>query len=415
MNNLPQAIVLNPTATMYSEDVYQSIVENATDGIVIINENGAIEFVNPTLSNLFGYEAGELNGRDIATLMPEQYGAKHSAYMRQYELTGRSNIIGIGREVICMRKDGCLFPAWLSVSEVNFQGRRLFTGIIHDRKREKEAEEKLHQYNTRLEGIVEDRTYFLRNVVLELEQAKEEISKSLDKEREINRMKTRFVSVASHEFRTPLSSIQLSAALLERYYEQMDGEKVSFHLDKIRSAVGNLSSILNDFLSVEKVESGKTRPKYETFDLKKLCTDITEEIRIQSRPGQLIRYRHSGAGTMITLDSNLLRHCLLNLLSNAIKYTGEEGLIEFRTKIADGQCDISVSDNGIGIPENEQQRLFEPFFRAANAAKIEGTGLGLNIVKRYTALMNGQIKLTSNERKGTLVSLCFPAAGRESF
>lgn len=406
--NKAEAPAFKQTMTMYDEGVYQSIVENATDGIIIIDENGIIQFVNPVVNSLFGYADDELYGQDVKMLMPFPHSNQHNAYIHQYKLTGYSHIIGIGREVTCSRKNGDVFPASLSVSEVAFQGKKLFAGIIHDRTSEKLAEERLQQYSSELEGIVAERTDFLRNIAHELEQAKEEINNSLNKEKEINKLKTRFVSIASHEFRTPLSSIQLSAALIERYYDRLDKEKVSFHLNRIRSAVAALSSILNDLLSVEKAESGKIKARPVLFDLEKLCIEITDEMRAQAGPGQLIRYRHTGDTNLVMLDNNLLRHSLLNLLSNALKYSGTEALIEFKTQLSATQCSICIADNGIGIPLDDQQRLFEPFFRAGNVADIEGTGLGLNIVKRYTALMNGSIELISDEHQGTKVSLTFP-------
>jgi signal transduction histidine kinase len=214
--------------------------------------------------------------------------------------------------------------------------------------------------------------------------------------------------MASHEFRTPLSAVQLSAVLIEKYAQPFHNDHITKHVGKIKSAVGSLTAILNDFLSLEKLEAGKVEPTFSDFDLVKLGEEITEEMQLVAKQNQSIIYQHTGIKSTVNLDQNLLKNCVVNLIANAIKYSGENTFIEFSTEIGNDRCTITISDNGIGIPESDQKHLFEAFFRAHNTGNIPGTGLGLNIVARYTSLMNGAIEFKSNLNKGTLFILSFP-------
>jgi two-component system sensor kinase FixL len=372
----------------------KAIYERVSDGIVIVDEGGSILCGNPAACLMLGYTAKELAGQAATQLF---------SHYDQLRADCRSG------EVKARRKSGDNFTARLSVSELGGPDRQLYAGLIHDLSREKQTAEKFREYTSGLEVQVEERTKFLKNIVRTLEQAKDEVNISLTKEKKVNRLKTRFISIASHEFRTPLSSIQLSATLIERYYDQLNRSKVFEHLRKIKLAVGDLTTILEDFLSIEKIDSGGVEPQYSEFDLPGFCEDLLTEMRPQARVGQILTYNHEGASSKVLLDKKLLRHSLTNLLSNALKYSGNNGAIHLTTMITPAGCRISVADNGIGIPKEEQGHLFEAFFRAHNTTAIQGTGLGLNIVKRYMDLMNGRIVVESVEHTGTTVMLSFPA------
>jgi len=384
-----------------------AIIETAIDGIITIDMRGLIESVNPAGLKLFGYELEEVIGKNINVLMPEPDKSAHDGYLHRYQTTGEKRIIGIGREVRGLRKDGSTFPFRLAVSQVQYDERIIYTGFIHDLSKEKEAEERLRDYAAELEELVEERTRSLKKTVVALKEAKEEVSLSLTKEKELNQMKSRFVSMASHEFRTPLSSVQLSASLIEKYAQPFSNPNIQKHVGKIKNAVGNLTTILNDFLSLERLEAGNVAPAFSTFDLVKFSEEITEEMQMIAKQDQNIIYQHTGLQSAITLDQNLLRNCMINLISNAIKYSGEHTFIEFNTEINENQCIVTVKDNGIGIPETDQVHLFEPFFRAHNTGNIPGTGLGLNIVLRYATLMNGKVHFESMINQGTTFILSF--------
>lgn len=392
---------------MENAALLKAIIENAIDGIITIDERGRVETINPSACKLFQYSQEEVIGKNISMLMPQPYRNEHDGYIHRYQHTGEPHIIGIGREVIGLRKDGTTFPFRLGVSEVQFSGRKIYTGFIHDISREKEAEEQLKEYAAHLEEEVERRTIWLKDTVTALQEAKEEVSLSLEKEKELGQLKSRFVSMASHEFRTPLSAVQLSASLIEKYAQPFDNENIRKHVSKIKNAVGNLTAILNDFLSLEKLEAGKVEPSFINFDLVKLSEEITEEMQLVAKQNQNIIYQHTGTASAVNLDPNLLKNCIINLIANAIKYSGENTFIEFNTEINDRDCIVTIKDNGIGIPDADQKHLFEAFFRAHNTGNIPGTGLGLNIVARYVSLMNGKVDFNSQLNKGTLFTITF--------
>jgi two-component system sensor kinase FixL len=385
-----------------------AIIKNAIDGIITIDDMGKVESINPAACNLFQYTQDEVVGNNISMLMPPPDREQHDGYLSRYQRTGDPHIIGTGREVTGLRKDGSRFPFRLGVSEVQFSGRIVYTGFIHDLSHQREAEERLMEYAAHLEDEVTERTQSLKATVEALQTAKEEVSLSLEKEKELGLLKSRFVSIASHEFRTPLTSVQLSVSLIEKYAEVFNSPNIVKHVGKIKSAVGNLTAILNDFLSLEKLESGKQEPIYHEFDMVKFAEAITEEMQVLAKQNQNIIYQHTGTRNTVRLDQNLLKNCIVNLINNAIKYSGENTFIDFNTEINEKNCLISVNDNGIGIPEADQKHLFEAFFRAHNTGTIPGTGLGLNIVARYTQLMNGTIDFKSSVNQGTLFTITFP-------
>lgn len=392
---------------MENAKLLQAIIETAIDGIITIDQRGTIESLNPAALKLFGYEIKDVVGRNISMLMPEPDKSSHDGYLAHYQHTGEKHIIGKGREVKGLRQDGTTFPFRLAVSEVQYKDRIIYTGFIHDLSKEKEAEERLMEYAAELENLVEERTKSLKKTVTALREAKEEVSLSLEKEKELNQMKSRFVSMASHEFRTPLSSVQLSSSLIEKYAQPFENKHIEKHVQKIKNAVGNLTTILNDFLSLEKLEAGRVEPAMEAFDLVKLSEEITEEMQMIAKQDQHIIYQHTGLQSMVELDQNLLKNCMINLINNAIKYSGENTFIEFNTELNESQCIVTIRDNGIGIPETDQKYLFQPFFRAHNTGSIPGTGLGLNIVLRYAGLMKGNVDFESKQNQGTTFILTF--------
>ena len=241
-----------------------------------------------------------------------------------------------------------------------------------------------------------------------LQKNREELRASLEKEKELGELKSRFVTMASHEFRTPLSTILSSASLISKYNGSEQQEQRNKHLDRIKSSVNNLTAILNDFLSLGKLEEGKINCNPTEFDMVSFANELTNEMRELTRRGQTIIHETEKSEAKVFLDKNLTRNICINLLSNAIKYSEEGKIIIVKTDVADGKLHISVTDQGIGIPESEQQHIFDRFFRANNAVNIQGTGLGLNIVKKYAELMGGQIFFTSEQGKGTTFHVTLP-------
>lgn len=260
------------------------------------------------------------------------------------------------------------------------------------------------QKNT--EGVLQ-KIFSIVQDITDQKRSAQQLEQALQKEKELSLMKSRFVSMASHEFRTPLTSILASAGLIEMYRERGNLEKQIKHVERIKSSVSNLTSILNDFLSLEKLESGKINFNAEQVHLPLFINEVKEEISLVTRKDQLIEYQHFGEETVF-IDQHLVKNILINLLSNAIKYSPKGQAVLLSTRLEDHRLIITVQDRGIGIPEEDQRQMFTRFFRASNAANIKGTGLGLTIVKRYLDLMGGKISFVSKLNEGTTFTVQIP-------
>ena len=258
--------------------------------------------------------------------------------------------------------------------------------------------------NKKLEFEIQERKS-AENALLEKEKA---LRKAYEREKELNHLKSRFVSMASHEFRTPLSAILSSAELIEAYNDGGQDQKREKHIVRIRSAVNNLTSILNDFLSLSKLEEGKVLSHPVEFMFNDFCNDLLDDILPILKPGQKVISPTDNLKTVLFLDHKLLKNILLNLFSNAIKYSEQGKSIYFEFSMDEKSLYFSIRDEGIGIPSEEQEHLFTRFFRAHNVENIQGTGLGLTIVKRYLELMDGSIHFESHLGVGTIFKISLP-------
>lgn len=244
--------------------------------------------------------------------------------------------------------------------------------------------------------------------VTALKKAKYKVSKALIKERRLNEMKSRFVSTASHEFRTPLGAILTSASLLSLYNGSEDQPKREKHINRINTSVSHLTEILNNFLSLGKIEEGKIINQVAEFDLDNFFEDIKEEMHLITKAGQKICINNELGDTKICLDKQLLRNILTNLISNSIKYSNENNVIQVNVAKSENEISFAVIDEGIGIPEADKRHLFETFYRASNVENIKGTGMGLHIIKRYLTIMNGNVEYESTLGKGSCFTVKFP-------
>ncbi|ULQ53326.1 PAS domain S-box protein [Flavihumibacter fluvii] len=245
----------------------------------------------------------------------------------------------------------------------------------------------------------------LQNITLR-KKTEKDLLETLQKEKDLGEMKTRFVSMASHEFRTPLSTVLSSAYLIEKYTTTEDQPNRQKHLQRIVSSVDMLTEILQDFLSLGQIEEGKIHVRPVEFNISDLVNKLTREIKNNLKKGQQIIYDHKG-NLLVTLDPSLLKHIIMNLISNASKFSPENSSIEIRTTQKNQQIMLAVRDFGMGISEEDQKHLMERFFRGANAGNIQGTGLGLHIVSKYAELMNGTVECTSELDKGTEFIISF--------
>ncbi len=382
-------------------DVCELLFRTAAEGLVVVDRMGQIVLLNPRMEELFGYGADELEGRTIEVLIPEAARGRHQAQRNKYQEDPAKRPMGTGRELFGRRKDGSVFPVEVSLNHFELAGSRFVMGLVSDVTLRKQAEDDLYRINAELEQRVADRTR-------ELEQAGQSVKEALEKERELNALKSRFLSMASHEFRTPLSTIMSSVDLIAKHAGAVPEDKVGRHVARIRSKVRELTGILNDFLSLDKLEQGRTTVNPSPFDIVHLCIDLLEEMRPMARPGQELGYDHEGDERQLTQDRQMLANVISNLVTNAIKYSPENAPIQLRTRIRDGMLQLEVQDQGIGIPLDDQEHLFERFFRAGNVVNVQGTGLGLNIVRKYLELMQGSIAFESHEGKGTTFFVVLP-------
>lgn len=391
---------------MKSKEGIEAIFLYATEGILVVNEKGEIVHINPSAEKLFGYEKGELIGKQVEVLIPPQFFHKHSEHRSVYNQNPQPRAMGHGRELFGVRKDGEEIPVEISLSPYSTPEGKFTIAFIVDITQRKQAEEKIKNYSADLERQVKDRTLILEETIRELQKTKNELDFALRREKELNELKSRFVSMASHEFRTPLATIKSSLSLVKKYGDMKEIEKQNKHIAKINSSISQLTDILSDFLSVSRLEEGKIESVSERFSLPDFVSDVISELKPIAQEGQDISYKHTG-DEMVLLDKKLLRNILFNLISNAIKFSPKGEPIEINSASKESSVEISVKDNGIGIPKEDQKHLFERFFRGRNVTHIQGTGLGLNIVARYVELMNGTITFSSEENKGTIFILTF--------
>ncbi|HSI69985.1 MAG TPA: ATP-binding protein, partial [Gillisia sp.] len=278
-----------------------------------------------------------------------------------------------------------------------------------------ETQRQIQELNNELEGKIKVRTKELEESVeklqklnLDLEQeikkrkeAENRIKVALQKEKELNELKTKFLSLVSHEFKTPLSGILTSVMLAGKYKLEEQQDKREKHHNTIKNKVHYLDNILNDFLSIERLESGKVNYKFTTFNLSKIVNEVVYNANVTLKSGQEIEYPTNIENISLHQDEKILELVLSNLLGNAIKYSPENTLIKFEIKIQDENIIFIVTDEGMGIPEKDQKHIFERYFRAENALLNQGTGIGLNIAKVHLENLGGSINFTSRENVGT--------------
>lgn len=403
---------------------FEALFNYATIGIVVTNDKGQIINFNKLAEKQFEFSKEEVLGKTVEVLIPSSVHAKHLKYREDYYHKPEVRVMGHGRDLFARKKDGSTFPVEVSLSHytisehtfviafvIDITVRKKQEAVVLEQKEELERVSiEIRKINSELEQKVEDRTKMLREALIELERSKEELNEAFEVEKELNELKSRFVTTASHEFRTPLSTILSSTYLLEKYNELDPNEKVEKHLHRIRGAVEGMKNILEDFLSLGKLEEGLVQTKIEAVSADELVHDINNlvlELDTLLKPGQKVDLNNT-IKEDITVDLNLLKNILINLISNAIKFSNDNSAIIISSSLTNGDLIISVKDNGIGISDDDKQHLFERFFRAKNAGNIQGTGLGLHIVGKYLELMNGRIDLISKINEGSTFTIYIP-------
>ncbi len=403
------------------QEKFQAIFQNASLGILVINSNGKIVLANDFLLKQFGYNhVEEILGKSLEILIPARYHHQHVTDRDKFIAHPETRPMGIGRDLFGVKKDGTEMIVEISLSSYSSEDQVFSIAFISDisarietqnklkeqRLALAEMNKKMEKLNEELEKKVEARTAKLQDTMQKLEASKEELSKALDKEKDLGDMKSAFVSMASHEFRTPLSTILSSASLLAKYKLEEEQPKRDKHIQRIKSSVINLNNILNEFLSLRKMEDGKVTAQESEFNIQELITSQITEMTEIFKEGQKVHYHHIGNAEVV-LDKVLVKNILINLLSNAAKFSEENKPIFITTERKNHDLKFQIKDEGIGISEKDQENLCDIFFRASNATNIPGTGLGLHIVARYVKMMNGTMEIKSKLNEGTEINLIF--------
>ncbi|WP_337042351.1 PAS domain-containing sensor histidine kinase [Emticicia sp. 17c] len=382
----------------------------ATEGILIADKQGKIIRVNPNGAAMFGYTTDELENKMVEDLIPNRFRVSHSTYREGFNKHPHARSMGHGMDLYARRKDGSEFPVEISLSPYSNSKGDYVIAFVIDITVRKKAENQLVSYKNELEVEVEERTLVLKEAIQKLEKTKDELDRALKREQELNLMKSRFITIASHEFRTPLATVLSSLSLVEKYADLDENEKRDKHINRIKSSVRNLTEILNDFLSLNKLEEGKVIVTPEVFHLDDCLEELCQQMQLISKKGQKIRlFCESPKGSCeVCLDSKLIKNIAINLLSNAIKFSPEDSEITVIGQLNEKTVTFIIKDEGIGIPEAEKKHLFERFYRMSNAEEIQGTGLGLSIVYQYVSLLKGKIDFESTENKGTQFIITLP-------
>ena len=359
-----------------SEEKYRTLIEFASDSIVIINDSGHIVLTNNQAQQFIGYEQQELIGQSIEILLPEHLYDSHIAHRTGYMTAPASHLMGEESDLVILHKNGTEIPVTISLSPIQINEERLVMAYIIDVTVERQLEQSLRA--------------------------------ALAKEQEVNELKSEFVSMVSHEFKTPLAVILSSVSILENYSDRLSEEKKQKQFTLITRQIHRLTKLLNDTLTVTREDMLGSDFNPASLDLAELCETIAQEVTLMCEETHQIAFSVSSDCGTALIDENLLRHTLNNLLSNAVKYSPDGGTVYFDLICGSEEVTIRIKDEGIGIPKADQKRLFECFHRASNVGNISGTGLGLLIAKRSIESHGGTIGFESEEGAGTTFIITLP-------
>ena len=338
-----------------------------------------------------GYSLSELRNLTPADIKPD---FDEAAFKKLVIPLTSGKVQKLEFETTHQRKDGSPYPIEVHLQLSNIGSRKVFVAIILDITERK-------AYTENLEKIVAKRT--------------EQLEEALAAEKELGELKTKFLSLVSHEFKTPLSSIQTSTILLTKYTQTEQQEKRDKHLETIKSKVKYLDNILNDFLSVERLDSGKVNYKHTSFPLSKVINEVVYDSNMLLKEGQRISYPQDIDHISLNFDEKILELAISNLIHNAIKYSPENTKIDIQVYKNEDNVTLVIIDQGIGIPEAEQKFIFERYYRAGNALLSQGTGIGLNTAKCHLNNLGGDITFTSVENKGTEFRIIIPLGPIKTF
>ncbi len=345
-----------------SEEENRAILNNVIDGIITIDDSGRILRFNPAAEKIFGYTHDEVIGRNVTILMPEPYRTEHPAYLTNYLTTGKAKIIGIGREVQGMRKDGSIFPLYLAVGEMRLDGKRMFTGVLRD---------------------ISDR-------------------------KALERQKSDFYAMVTHDIKSPLTVIMGYTEMLLETDNTLD-VRAQEMVEDIGSNAEKILGMLEEFLTISRLESGKFVTNLAPEDIPGVVSSVYKQfLPIAQKKNIRLETEVSEDMGISCVDRRYLGRAVSNLVQNALKFTAEGGEVRIVAEKTDGFFVISVIDTGSGIPAGELGRIFEKYYRSPSASSVKGTGLGLAIVKTIVEAHGGRVEVESEEGKGSTFRILIP-------
>lgn len=404
------------------QSVFNLLFEAVSEGVLVVDKSQFIVATNSSVEKMFGYENKELIGEHLDILIPKNYHSGHSAHFNGFIKQNVSRKMGNGRNLNGLRKDSTVFPLEIGLNPFEVNNSTYVMALVVDVSVRKKHENEILELNSQLEEKVLKRTRELRNVVDELKavnnrleaenkrrvEAERKAKTALKKEIELNELKTKFLSLVSHEFKTPLSGILTSTMLLGKYKLTEQQKNRDKHIKTITDRVHYLNNILNDFLSIDKLETGEIKYNFKDFKLSKVLNEVVYNCNLLLKEGQRIKYPDNIDEMSMFQDEKIVELALSNLVNNALKYSPENTTIDIGVKQDVSETTFLISDEGIGIPENDQKNIFNRYFRAENALLTQGTGIGLNIVKTHLENLGGTIKFKTEENRGTTFIITIP-------
>jgi PAS domain S-box-containing protein len=409
---------------MFQKDqhVFNLLFEAVSEGVIVVDESQNIVATNASVEEMFGYERKELIGKELNILIPKKHLAGHGKHVEGFLHQNVSRKMGVGRDLNGLRKDASVFPLEIGLNPFKFNDRIFVMALVIDVSIRKRQDQQILDLNLQLEEKVVRRTRELINAVDELKavntrleaenkkriEAELKTQVALKKEIELNELKTKFLSLVSHEFKTPLSGILTSTMLLGKYKLTEQQENRDKHIKTITDRVHYLNNILNDFLSIDKLETGKIKYNYKDFKLSKVINEVVYNSNLLLKEGQRIKYPENIDDMYLFQDEKIVELALSNLVHNALKYSPENTTIDIDVIQDYENTTFIIRDEGIGIPEKDKKNIFNRYFRAENALLTQGTGIGLNIVKTHLENLGGKIKFVSQENVGTQFNITIP-------
>jgi PAS domain S-box-containing protein len=358
-----------------SEERFRLIAETANDAIIIIDAAGNLHYANPVVEGLFGYAPAELVGLPVVSIIP-------TFSLDLFEITP-SEEHSPPVDLFAVQRDGTSLPVSVTLSQFSQQGEIVYAGIV--------------------------RSLADRLRVEQLVLAREKMRLALELERQMGALRVQFLNTLSHEFRTPLSIIAMAVDMLEYYSPRMTPERQKEGYSQIRAQIQFLQGVLEDIIVINRVQSGRLEPQIAPLNLETAVNEIAAASHSYDDISGRVVMRYSGSNEPFFTDAKLLRYILSNLISNAVKYSPPDTPVDVRVNHDDSTAIIAVTDQGIGIPDADQSKVMEAFYRASNVAYIAGTGLGLRIVADCVSILEGAIGFTSQEGVGTTFTVRLPS------